>query len=58
VSGLGNVEAILEANNERTASLYLDGLLNTLTNIDAWRPTERGRILATSTQGAGSSGCT
>jgi hypothetical protein len=29
VSGLGNVEAILEANNERTASLYLDGLLDT-----------------------------
>jgi hypothetical protein len=29
-----------------------------MTNIDAWRPTERGRISATSTQGAGSSGCT
>jgi hypothetical protein len=29
VSGRGNVEAILEANNERTASLYLDGLLDT-----------------------------
>jgi hypothetical protein len=29
VSGRGNVEAILEANNERTASLDLDGLLNT-----------------------------
>jgi hypothetical protein len=26
---LGNAEAILEAKNERTASLYLDGLLNT-----------------------------
>ena len=29
MSGRGNVEAILEANNERTASLYLDGLLDT-----------------------------
>jgi hypothetical protein len=29
VSGRGNVEAILEANNERSASLYLDGLLDT-----------------------------
>jgi hypothetical protein len=29
VSGRGNVEAILEAKNERTASLYLDGLLDT-----------------------------
>jgi hypothetical protein len=26
---LDNAEAILEANNERTASLYLDGLLDT-----------------------------
>ena len=26
---LGNAEAILEAKNERTASLYLDGLLDT-----------------------------
>jgi hypothetical protein len=58
VSGRGNVEAILGAKNERSASLYLDGLLNTMTNIDAWRPTERGRISTTSTQGAGSSGCT
>ncbi len=26
---LGNAEAVLEAKNERTASLYLDGLLDT-----------------------------
>jgi hypothetical protein len=58
VSGRGNVEAILEANNERSASLYLDGLLNTMTNIDAYRPTERKLISTTSTQDARSSGCT
>jgi hypothetical protein len=39
------------------SSLNLDGLLDT-DGIDAWRPTERGRISTTSTQSTRSSGCT
>jgi uncharacterized membrane protein len=39
---LENVEAILEAKNERTASLYLDGLLDT----DEHRRLEAGRMRA------------
>jgi len=54
---LDNAETILEARNERTASLYLDGLL-TPRSIAAWRTTERGRSSTSSTQGARSSGCT
>ena len=39
---LDNAEAILEARNERTASLYLDGLLDT----DEHRRLEAGRARA------------
>jgi transposase-like protein len=39
---LDNAEAILEAKNERTASLYLDGLLDT----DEHRRLEAGRTRA------------
>jgi hypothetical protein len=39
---LDNAEAILEAKNERTASLYLDGLLDT----DEHRRLEAGRARA------------
>ena len=37
---LDNAEAILEARNERTASLYLDGLLDTEASAPGGRPGE------------------
>jgi len=54
---LDNAEAILEAKNERTASLYLDGLLDT--NEHRRLEADRARAeLTTSTRGARWKGCT
>ena len=49
---LDNAEAILEAKNEKTASLYLDGLLDTEEHrrLD-WRASGRGRSSTTRTPG-------
>jgi hypothetical protein len=54
---LDNAEAILEAKNERTASLSTSTTCSTPPRTAAWRPSGRGPSSTTSTPGARWRGC-